>query len=235
MYKLANFLIIFLIGVYSSFLINSGNIGLYINPRYFQLSEFASIVCLFVGALGLIYHLKNFQFRIRFSLKEFKNIFNSYFFVIIFFVFAFGFAPKTLSSNIASSRSTENGFFQENFDSIFDTFKKTDESFNINDWVSEIAKSGDIYSFEGRKVDVVGFVFRDNTKSDEFRVGRFIIRCCIVDATPISLLVKSDKAQNFEDNSWVRVRGTFIVEDEILKVQAGEIEKVEKPDSPYYY
>jgi putative membrane protein len=237
MVKVVDFLLVFFIGIYSSFLLYSGNIGLYINPRYFLLSELASIVCLFVGAFGTFYFFKHSNHDIKFNKKYIFKFIKNYFLFFCFFLVVVIFAPQTLSSKVASDRSfNSDSFFSTEKDSIFSIFKKNDEDFTILDWYNEINSNENYTNFVGRNVNVIGFVYRDLEDSEnEFRVGRFIIRCCIVDATPISLVVKSGDAKNIENNSWVRVKGSFINDSGVLKVEAETIEKVEKPDSPYFY
>ena len=40
-----------------------------------------------------------------------------------------------------------------------------------------------------------------------FELSRFVISCCAVDSTPVSILVKSPDAERYRDNQWLQIRG----------------------------
>lgn len=243
MSKLISFIIILLFGVYTFILSVTNGLGFYIHPRYYEFSQFGTYVCLFVGTAGIIYALKTFKFSK--AKKELFNIKTYIPFTIFFIILVIGFAlpPTTLSSRAASNRSSGDtlvGSRDSLNESIFDVFTKTDTSFTISDWVKEFAVNRNLPSYEGRNVDVTGFIYRDDSLlENEFVVGRFVIRCCIVDATPVGVTVLADDFANYKDDEWVRLQGEFIIEErdgaEVLRIIPSDITIVEQPDSPYIY
>jgi len=53
-----------------------------------------------------------------------------------------------------------------------------------------------------------GFVYKDpKLAKNQFVISRFVITCCIVDATPIGIIVESPDAPNLKTDSWVEVEG----------------------------
>jgi len=53
-----------------------------------------------------------------------------------------------------------------------------------------------------------GFVYKDpKLAKNQFVISRFVITCCIVDATPIGIIVESPDAPHLKADSWVEVDG----------------------------
>lgn len=110
----------------------------------------------------------------------------------------------------------------------------------IDDWVGAFAAEPKPGFYEGKEVDIVGFVFRpEGAPRDVFYASRFVVTCCAVDAQPIGLPVRSPGWQErFEEDAWVRVRGTFVgaeegTVDEPVVVRPERIEPTEEPQNPY--
>lgn len=90
----------------------------------------------------------------------------------------------------------------------------------------------------GEDVELVGSVYRDDRLgSSELVVFRFLIVCCAADAIPVGCLVKTDRAMDFESDTWVRVRGelgTTEMEGGVGPViMAEEVEAIPPPRNPY--
>ncbi|MGH3148382.1 MAG: TIGR03943 family putative permease subunit [Rubrobacter sp.] len=108
----------------------------------------------------------------------------------------------------------------------------------IEDWVAAFGVEPNANFYEGKEVNVVGFVFRaEGTPDDVFYVSRFVVTCCAVDAQPIGLPVRSPGWQErFEDDAWVRVKGRFANETGVAEPVVVEPERVERtaqPPNPY--
>lgn len=91
---------------------------------------------------------------------------------------------------------------------------------------------------EGTPVDAVGFVFQPEGAPDgTFYVSRFVVTCCAVDARPIGIPVHSPGwQQKFEEDAWVRVRGSFASSPVVggaLIVEPTDLEPTEQPRNPY--
>ncbi|EHS57811.1 TIGR03943 family putative permease subunit [Paenibacillus sp. Aloe-11] len=97
------------------------------------------------------------------------------------------------------------------------------------------------HAFEGKKVQVTGFVYKDSSLLDKglFAVGRFLVMCCTADAMPFGVIVQSHKTPSFDKDTWVTIEGTLHTTYKnhapILEIRSGNITEVEQPESPYVY
>ena len=110
----------------------------------------------------------------------------------------------------------------------------------VLDWVRVMSEDEDPGSLDGQEADIVGFVYRDvRFADDQFMVGRFAITCCVADALAIGVVVTTEDAQEYTQDTWVRVHGTFRrgeVEGQPIPVlSVTEIERIQQPEQPYLY
>jgi putative membrane protein len=143
------------------------------------------------------------------------------------------------SLNVAGGVGTE----QE----VSPLLQKDPRLLRISDWVKLQNFEADYTRFAGQQVDVVGFIFKSpgqhNFNPDNFLVGRFVVTCCAVDASPLGLeLTQQDATGNnlLDDvkiDDWVRVEGEWKLEqrgdEQFLVVVPNKITKVERPSTPY--
>ena len=111
---------------------------------------------------------------------------------------------------------------------------------NILDWLRELSRVQTPAELNGQPVDVIGFVYRQpDFADDEFMASRFTMSCCVADAYPIGLPVRSATASAFPTGAWVRVQGTIKASrfgaDFAPVVDASQIDIVETPAQPYLY
>lgn len=106
----------------------------------------------------------------------------------------------------------------------------------------ETVSSIDFYmnNFVGKKVDMSGFVYRDDgMKDNQFVVARFAVQCCSADAAPFGFMVESALGKDLKKDTWVKITGTLgkttYNDNEILKVDAAKIERISAPKTPYIY
>lgn len=86
----------------------------------------------------------------------------------------------------------------------------------------------------GENVDFVGFVTRyPDTPADEFLLTRYIITCCVADATIAQVRVVNVAPGQFQENDWVEVTGPIYPLGREVIVQANDVVKVERPSKPY--
>jgi uncharacterized repeat protein (TIGR03943 family) len=86
----------------------------------------------------------------------------------------------------------------------------------------------------GEQVDFVGFVTRyADTPADEFLLTRYVVSCCVADATVAQVRVVNVTPGAFEDNEWVEVTGTIYPIGREVIVNASTIRGVPRPDRPY--
>jgi len=100
--------------------------------------------------------------------------------------------------------------------------------------------------YEGKQVEVSGFVFRrPDFKSNQFVVARLYMWCCAADTVPVGPLCKWDKIASFNDGVWVKVTGVieneffddtyFNEKSDIPVIKVEKIERIEKLENPYLY
>lgn len=111
---------------------------------------------------------------------------------------------------------------------------------NVLDWVRAMSLNPDPASLNGQEANLVGFVYRDiQFTDDQMMVARFTLSCCVADATAIGVVVQSDVAAQFEQDTWVQVTGTFqqgtLDGNPIPVLVADTVEPVEEPLQPYLY
>lgn len=98
-----------------------------------------------------------------------------------------------------------------------DTILMTDESFMP--WIEELY--GSLSKYEGNKIQIVGFVFKDKEfGQDKFVPARLSMNCCAADMQPVGILCSYQGAGQLKKDSWVKVTG---------KVQRGEFKGQEMP------
>ncbi|MDQ3210811.1 MAG: hypothetical protein M3Q20_06450 [Actinomycetota bacterium] len=86
----------------------------------------------------------------------------------------------------------------------------------------------------GDEASFVGFAERwDSTPSDELVLTRFVVTCCVADATPISIRVVNVPPGTVEDDSWIEVTGQVYPVGQDVIVVADSIEPAQAPDLPY--
>lgn len=111
---------------------------------------------------------------------------------------------------------------------------------NILDWLRAFNRASTGAVLNGQPVDVSGFVYREPSMgADEFMVSRFTMSCCVADAYPIGMPVRSSAAGEFATGAWVRVRGEVLADlfqgETAPIILAGSIALIEEPAQPYLY
>jgi len=109
----------------------------------------------------------------------------------------------------------------------------------IVDWLVEFQRA-EPSTFIGEEANVIGFVYRDDRFGDDsFLVGRFILSCCVADASPVGLVVRWPQATELPADQWIEVRGHFEVSTfdglEMPVLVADDIQLIEPPSNPYLY
>ena len=94
--------------------------------------------------------------------------------------------------------------------------------------------------FQGKVMEIEGFIYREEEMNQrQFVIGRFALDCCTADALPYGVLAEYDEAGRYENDSWVRIRGTIgrteYLGNTIMVVLPTSIERIEAPASPYVY
>jgi uncharacterized repeat protein (TIGR03943 family) len=85
----------------------------------------------------------------------------------------------------------------------------------------------------GERVSIDGFVTEKTGEADRFQLTRFVITCCVADATISYVTVVDAPPGVFQTDQWVRVVGPIYPLGSEILVQAESIEPIEPPDDPY--
>lgn len=81
---------------------------------------------------------------------------------------------------------------------------------NLLDWLMAFDQAQDPAAFDGQPANLLGFVYRDSRfGEDSFLLSRFVVSCCVADATPIGLVVRTPAASQLALDQWVQVSGRF--------------------------
>ncbi len=138
-----------------------------------------------------------------------------------------------------SSRAAENN---PDFASTPGEIEKSREEMLQEPTILDIFRNPD--SFIGRRVVVTGMILRDEQLKPHFggrdlAVYRFLITCCAADALPLAIALDSDQADDFANDQWVRVDGTFDLRQingkPVPIFSNPRIEPVEAPKAPYLF
>ena len=85
----------------------------------------------------------------------------------------------------------------------------------------------------GERITIEGFVTEEAGEADRFHLTRFVITCCVADATISYVTVVDAPPGRFETDEWVRVTGSIYPLGSDILVQADSIERIEQPADPY--
>jgi len=86
----------------------------------------------------------------------------------------------------------------------------------------------------GDHVSFVGIVaIYPDTSADEFYLTRFVITCCVADATVAQVHVVDVTPGKFKNGDWVQVEGTFYPLGTEMIVAAQKVTEVAQPHNPY--
>jgi putative membrane protein len=85
----------------------------------------------------------------------------------------------------------------------------------------------------GERVTIEGFVTEEPGEADRFQLTRFVITCCVADATISYVTVVDAPPGSFTTDEWVRVVGPIYPLGSDILVQAESIEQIDQPEEPY--
>jgi uncharacterized repeat protein (TIGR03943 family) len=115
-------------------------------------------------------------------------------------------------------------------------------AFTVRDWASllHLGSGGEFVT--GKKATITGFVTPAKSDPDNvFFIARFLVTCCAVDAQPIGIPVYYPGWRDkFKIDSWVTVSSVFgtnpsPTSDEAIVLIPDTITPVEQPGEPYVY
>lgn len=223
----------------------TGQLGLYIHPRYFGFTVVMAV-------LGLAFVVASFFFPATASgeptttrRRLVLSVTGSAVLLSIAAVAVLALPPATLTSATATQREVNSGGL--------DTTEAAEqaavlvgtgdyERLSVKEWVSLLAQSEDPALFADKTARLTGFVLPDADDPDNvFYIARFVVTCCAVDAQPIGVPVYLPGwANSYSTDEWVEVTGVFTPNPSVsaqasLAVEPTTIESVDQPSDPYVY
>ncbi len=139
--------------------------------------------------------------------------------------------PTTLSAERASSTA---GASEGGGDAPRPSLVGSDPTrFSVRDWASILGGGATAGDLVGQQADVTGFLLRDDDGGA--RIGRYSVTCCTVDAQLFAVPVSaSDLPAALRSGEWVRITGTFADDaDGATRLRPTTVDAVEEPDDPY--
>jgi uncharacterized repeat protein (TIGR03943 family) len=108
-------------------------------------------------------------------------------------------------------------------------------------WTSMLGSHPDASWWAGRRVTLVGFVaHQSGLPARSFIAGRYLVTCCVVDATLMGFPVQLAGGRQPAEGAWVQVQGVFGRQfwtdpsgQQYPLVQHARIEPVSVPSNPY--
>jgi putative membrane protein len=235
MAKLYNYLTLFLIGTYVIYVFAINRLAFFIHPRYLYFTVGCGLLIALIGLIGLFSILKN-----GFGVFAFpKNLLSWNFLVLTLVAGVFLVPIKSLSLESFALRNSKSSinFTEEEKNKTKLKFSKNIDSttFKFFDWIN--AKSlNENGVFKNKQFKGSGFITAGQSPNT-FELSRFVISCCVVDATPVSLTVEYDYSKQFKLNNWVEIEGVFEIKPVDGKNQPvivpTNINKISEPDSVY--
>ena len=195
-----------------------GQLGFYIHPRYHLLAVVATVAGSMLLIIDIALQLRhNLAGKQRASAgvttterpeKPRRKISLLSIITAGILALAIVLPPRPLSSSSAANRATSG---PTSTTGRCDKPEPLDgKPVSMNRWRSAFDDCPNDSFFDGVTIDVTGFVARDPSgfyDNHYFELSRFVISCCAVDSTPISILVKSPDAERYRNNQWLRLSG----------------------------
>jgi uncharacterized repeat protein (TIGR03943 family) len=233
MSRLLQFLSLIILGGYIINLFILKRLTYLIAERYLILTTLGGIVLIIIGIYGVYTVLQSEPIK---PLKLLKN-YNLLFILVPLILFLL--PLRTLSSESFNIRTAKTAFkvSAQDKNQIRDkiNFKIDTNTFSLYDWVK--AKSiGDNSIFTNKDFTATGFITPTKTPN-VFTLSRFVVSCCVVDATPVGMLVEYDYNSKHQANDWLEIKGKFELKtiDGTLEpvVVPLEVKKINQPDNVY--
>lgn len=153
--------------------------------------------------------------------------------------------PATLTISTASQRDINGSAIGAQAQSVDEVASASDAvfaAFTVLDWSSLLRQTADPAFYDGKSVDVTGFITPDESDPENvFYVSRFVITCCAVDAQPLGVPVyQPGWSATMAAGDWVRVTGGFTSNpstqsSQPIALQPSSVEGVAEPDEPYLF
>jgi putative membrane protein len=236
----------------------TGQLGLYIHPRYFVFTGIMAVV-------GLVATVAGFALRPAEAAEEHDHDHDHGAtgsaspasrglrgrvsriavagVVTITVVAVLVLPPRTLTTSTVTQRALNSSTVASDAAPDQELLGTSDFStLGVKDWSQLLAQTTDPTFFTSKSVDITGFVSADpDDPEDVFYVTRFVVTCCAVDAQPVGVPVyQPGWKSTLQTDEWVQVTGPFASNPSAksrqpLAVMPQGVTKVDQPADPYVY
>lgn len=220
--------ILFSFALFFTITILTEKVQLYVHPRIVPFLIFAIVALLEMSLLIM---------EDVFKPKQKKVNILSYLVFIIPVIMAFSLPTDDIGSSSMSLATINANKSQDSSLKLQgDTIVVEDN--NFVKWVQEIYNNPEKYN--GKKITVTGFVFKDKQfNSNEFVPARLMMVCCAADMTPVGLKANYNNASELQQDSWFKFSGVIVnskydgQQTPVINIES--IEKTQKPKYEYVY
>lgn len=148
--------------------------------------------------------------------------------------------PRPLGASAIDNREVTVGRLNSAVAPKESTVASSTRERNLLDWLMAFDTEPDPAVFAGQEAKVLGFVYRDGRFGDDiFMISRFIVSCCVADATPVGLIVRWPESGTLERDQWVEVSGKFEAGEFDGKptavLAAEQLTPTDMPNQPYLF
>ncbi|HEX4442341.1 MAG TPA: TIGR03943 family protein [Galbitalea sp.] len=223
----------------------TGQLILYINPRYIAFTVIMALIALgLLGASFVVRAAHSHDDDPPSRAGKVTTVLGG----VLTLLLAVGMLivpPATLSSATAIQRdvsSTTVGTNTQTLASTASASRATYARFTVVDWSSLLRQTSDPSFYIGKPARVLGFITPDSDDpTNLFYLTRFVITCCAVDAQPVAVPVYlKDWRSKFAANAWLQVTGGFTTNPSSkstarVALVPTRVTAVAKPSQPYLY
>jgi len=236
-------LLLFGFGYFLMHVVSSGDVLLYIHPRFILGIKIS--YCFFY-ALALVQFINTLNPQ-EILHHELKRGWGMYVIFVIPLVIGLLVPPKALSSYMVNQK----GINLMNNQQVSGRSVGSAMVYNYAaNWKPVITDNTFMYamhmlalqpqSFVDKNIDFVGFVYKDKEfRKNQLVVARFAITCCTADAQVLGLMCLYNNADAFAKDDWVRVKGIIKTEHDLTgtypTVEVTSIKKVPPLKMPYVF
>ncbi|AIF54188.1 TIGR03943 family protein [Pelosinus sp. UFO1] len=94
--------------------------------------------------------------------------------------------------------------------------------------------------YAGKEIEMKGFIFKGSaTSPNRFSLVRYVIGCCVADASPYGLLCEIKDAANYTDGNWYQIQGIIETNEyqgkEFPIIKITWVKQIDALFSPYVF
>lgn len=200
-----------------SWLVNTQQLSLYINPRFNFLTELSGCLLFAMLVVQAATIIRPVGLRSDRYVHSHESQWG-YIPFIIFLLLSFWVPGNTLNANLVSTKGLNSQLtvaandLRDMSRPLADELKKT-RSIQVTDRTfTEVMSEIQLFpeDYVGKDIAVTGFVFRPPAATkNQFSIVRYVVTCCTSDALPYGVLCELTEAEKYEEGTWLSVSGVI--------------------------